>query len=93
MSYQEHQKDATYVTVSSRPTTDSEPGTRIVKSVSLRAAIAKGQIVRLGESGRSGGPVKPGAFEVNKFFRRLTFRHQVRERERRRPETRGPRQQ
>ncbi|XP_026201581.1 protein FAM234B isoform X2 [Anabas testudineus] len=76
VSYQEHQKDASYITVSSRPTTDSESGARIVKSVSLRAAITKGQIVRLGESNKSGGPVKPGVFEVNKFFRRLTFKHQ-----------------
>uniref|UniRef100_A0A667X5P0 Family with sequence similarity 234 member B n=1 Tax=Myripristis murdjan TaxID=586833 RepID=A0A667X5P0_9TELE len=78
VSYQEHQKDASYITVSSRPTPESEPGARIVKSLSLRAAITKGQIVRLGESSKSGGPVKPGVFEVNKFFRRLSFKHQVR---------------
>nr|XP_046271867.1 protein FAM234B [Scatophagus argus] len=76
VSYQEHQKDATYITVSSRPTPESEPGARIVKSMSLRAAITKGQIVRLGESNKTGEPVKPGAFEVIKFFRRLSFRHQ-----------------
>ncbi|XP_029014401.1 protein FAM234B isoform X3 [Betta splendens] len=77
VSYQEHQKDATYVTVSSRPTTDSEFGAHIVKSMSLRSAIAKGQIVIVGESNKPGGPVKPGVFEVNKFFSRLTFRPQV----------------
>ncbi|XP_044036659.1 protein FAM234B [Siniperca chuatsi] len=76
VSYQERQKDATYITVSSRPTTDSEPGARIVKSMSLRAAITKGQIVRLGESNKAGEPSKPAAFEVNKFFRRLSFKHQ-----------------
>lgn len=81
VSYQEHQKDASYITVSSRPTTDSEPGARIVKSMSLRAAITKGQVVRLGESNKSGGPVKPSVFEVNKFFRRLTFTHQVRKKD------------
>uniref|UniRef100_A0A3B5B683 Family with sequence similarity 234 member B n=1 Tax=Stegastes partitus TaxID=144197 RepID=A0A3B5B683_9TELE len=82
VSYQEHQKDASYVTVSSRPTPDSEPGARVVKTMSLRAAITKGQIVRLGEPGKTGAPVKPGAFEINKFFRRLTFKRQVREEER-----------
>lgn len=76
VSYQEHQKDATYITVSSRPTPNSQPSARIVKSMSLRAAITKGQIVRLGEGSKTGGPLKPGAFEVSKFFRRLTFRHQ-----------------
>lgn len=78
MSYLEHQKDATYITVSSRPTPESEPGARIVKSMSLRAAVAKGKVVRLGESNKPGEPLKPGAFEVNKFFRRLSFKHQVR---------------
>ncbi|XP_069557387.1 protein FAM234B [Brachyistius frenatus] len=76
VSYQEHLKDATYITVSSRPTPDSEPGARIVKSTILRAAIAKAQIVRLGESNKTGAALKPGAFEVNKFFRRLSFKHQ-----------------
>lgn len=78
VSYRERQKDASYITVSSRPTPDSEPGARIVKSMSIRAAIAKGQIVRLEESSKTGEPVKPAAFEVNKFFRRLSFKHQVR---------------
>uniref|UniRef100_A0A672IVS8 Family with sequence similarity 234 member B n=1 Tax=Salarias fasciatus TaxID=181472 RepID=A0A672IVS8_SALFA len=78
VSYLEHLKDATYITVSSRPTPDSEPGARIVKSMSLRAAIASGQIVRLGESGKAGSPLKPSVFEINKFFRRLSFKRQVR---------------
>ncbi|XP_029945234.1 protein FAM234B [Salarias fasciatus] len=76
VSYLEHLKDATYITVSSRPTPDSEPGARIVKSMSLRAAIASGQIVRLGESGKAGSPLKPSVFEINKFFRRLSFKRQ-----------------
>ncbi|KAE8282901.1 Protein FAM234B [Larimichthys crocea] len=76
VSYQERQKDATYITVSSRPTLDSEPGARIVKSMSLRAAIAKGQIVRLKESDKAGEPVKSSTSEVKKFFRRLSFKHQ-----------------
>uniref|UniRef100_A0A8D3C2Z2 Family with sequence similarity 234 member B n=1 Tax=Scophthalmus maximus TaxID=52904 RepID=A0A8D3C2Z2_SCOMX len=79
VSYEEHQKDASYITVSSRPTPDSGPSARIVKSMSLRAAITKGQIVRLGESNKTGAQIKPGVFEVNKFFRRLSFRRQVRE--------------
>ncbi|KAG7216217.1 hypothetical protein INR49_029066 [Caranx melampygus] len=78
LSYAEHQKDASYITVSSRPTTDSEPSARIVKSMSLRAAIAKGQIVRLGESNKTMVPVKPSVFEVNEFFRGLSFKHQRR---------------
>lgn len=78
VSYQERQKDATYITVSSRPKPDSEPSTRIVKSMSLKAAIAKGKIVRLSESSKPGEPAKPGDFEINKFFRRLSFKQQVR---------------
>ncbi|XP_075940274.1 protein FAM234B [Anarhichas minor] len=74
VSYQERQKDASYITVSSRPTPASVPGARIVKSMSLRAAITKGQIVRLEEGNKPGGPVKPGVFEVNKFFRGLSFK-------------------
>lgn len=78
VSYAEHQKDASYITVSSRPTADSEPSARIVKSMSLRAAVAKGQIVRLGESNKTTGTVKPSVVDVNNFFRRLSFKHQVR---------------
>ncbi|KAJ7992632.1 hypothetical protein DPEC_G00280690 [Dallia pectoralis] len=74
VSYQEQQKDASYITVSSRPTSGLGLGSRVVKSMSLRAAIAAGQIVRLGESNTAGGPVRPGVFEINKFFRRLTFK-------------------
>ncbi|TNN58508.1 hypothetical protein EYF80_031311 [Liparis tanakae] len=76
LSYEERQKDASYVTVSSRPTPDSEPRARIVKSVSLRAAIGEGRIVRL--NNKPGAAVKPGVFEVNKFFRGLSFKKQAR---------------
>ncbi|KAJ3600472.1 hypothetical protein NHX12_031453 [Muraenolepis orangiensis] len=69
VSYQEPQLDASYITVSLRPTLDSEPGAQVVKRLSLRAAVAKAQTVRLKE-----GPLKPGAFELNKFFRQLGFR-------------------
>uniref|UniRef100_A0A673A3V3 Family with sequence similarity 234 member B n=1 Tax=Sphaeramia orbicularis TaxID=375764 RepID=A0A673A3V3_9TELE len=79
VSYQEHQKDASYITVSSRPTSGSQPSACIVKSMSLRAAITKGQIVRLNETNKTEKPVKPGTFEVTKFFRRLSFKRQVRQ--------------
>lgn len=78
VSYQDHQKDASYITVSSRPTPGSVPSAWIVKSVSLRAAITKGQIVWIGDGSKTAGALKPA--EVSKFFRRLTFRHQVRKR-------------
>ncbi|XP_062294476.1 protein FAM234B [Scomber scombrus] len=76
VSYQENQKDASYITVSSRPTPYSEPGARIVKSMSLRAAISKGQIIRLGESSKTLEPIKPSVFELNRFFRHLSFKNQ-----------------
>lgn len=79
VSYQENQKDASYITVSSRPTPDSQPSTRIVKSMSLKVAIAKGTIVLLGENSQPGKANKPDVFEVNKFFRRLSFKRQVRQ--------------
>lgn len=71
VSYLENQKDATYITVSSRPVPDSEPGARIVRSMTMKAAIAQGRLVRLGES-----PAGPSDSEANKFFRRLSFRRQ-----------------
>ncbi|XP_056262544.1 protein FAM234B isoform X2 [Pseudoliparis swirei] len=74
VSYEERQKDASYITVSSRPTPDSEPRARVVKSMSVRAAIGEGRIVRL--DNKPGAAAKPGVFEVNKFFRGLTFKNQ-----------------
>ncbi|XP_034046047.1 protein FAM234B [Thalassophryne amazonica] len=76
VSYQEHQKDASYITVSSPPTPHSDPGARLIKNMSLRAAIAKAQVVRLQESKKTGGPIKSSVFEVNKFFRHLSFKRQ-----------------
>lgn len=75
VSYEEHQKDASYVTVSSRTTSGSKPGAFVVKSTSLRAAITKGKLVRLNESSKTDTPIKPSPFEVNTFFRRLSFKH------------------
>lgn len=64
------------MTVSSRPVADSEPGARVVRSMSLRAAVGRGRVVRL----EGGPPAGPGDAEVSKFFRRLSFRRQVRPR-------------
>ncbi|XP_036408017.1 protein FAM234B [Megalops cyprinoides] len=72
VSYQEQQKDASYITVSARPT--STPKAQVVRSLSLRASIAGGRVLRLGEDKGAGVPVGPGAFEINKFFRQLAFR-------------------
>uniref|UniRef100_A0A3Q2YNH7 Family with sequence similarity 234 member B n=1 Tax=Hippocampus comes TaxID=109280 RepID=A0A3Q2YNH7_HIPCM len=77
VSYEERQKDASYITVSSRPTPDSKAAARIVKSIRLRAAIAQGQVVRLGQSSNSGTALKPDVFELDKFYRHLFFKHQV----------------
>ncbi|KAM4534947.1 protein FAM234B isoform 2-T2 [Fundulus diaphanus] len=76
VSYLEHLKDATYITVSSRPMADSEPSTRIVESMSLRAAIKRGQIVQLGGREKTEAAGKLAALEVNNFFRRLSFKRQ-----------------
>ncbi|XP_077357603.1 protein FAM234B isoform X1 [Festucalex cinctus] len=76
VSYEERQKDASYITVSSRPTPGSEPAARIVKSIRLRAAIAKGQTVTLGEGNKTGTALKPGKFELDKFYSHLFFKHQ-----------------
>lgn len=80
MSYLERQKDATYITVSSRPLPDSKPDAQIVKSMSLKLAVAQGRLVRLVEGSRPGGepPAKPADSEISKFFSRLSFRRQVR---------------
>ncbi|XP_077590403.1 protein FAM234B isoform X2 [Stigmatopora nigra] len=76
VSYEEHQKDATYISVSSRPTPDSAPGARIVKSMRLRAAMAKGQVVPLSQSNKTGTDLKLDLFELNKFYRHLFFKQQ-----------------
>ncbi|KAM8824195.1 protein FAM234B isoform 1-T1 [Synchiropus picturatus] len=74
VSYQPSQSDATYISVSSRPTTDSESGTRVIRSIGLRAAISRAHLVRLGDQDKT-GPDKAGTLEVTKFFRRLAFTH------------------
>ncbi|XP_061740876.1 protein FAM234B [Nerophis ophidion] len=70
VSYEEPLKDATYITVSSRPVPDSEPAARIVRSMSLRAALAKGHTLALSDETGT-------AHEITEaFFRRLSFRRQ-----------------
>ncbi|XP_048102031.1 protein FAM234B isoform X1 [Alosa alosa] len=79
VSYEEQWKDAAYITVFSRPTSGLGPGTRMVKSLSLKAAVAGALIVRLGEESQAGAPVRLRAFEIKKFFKQLSFKHQVRD--------------
>uniref|UniRef100_A0A087X4Z5 Family with sequence similarity 234 member B n=2 Tax=Poecilia TaxID=8080 RepID=A0A087X4Z5_POEFO len=76
VSYLEYLKDATYITVSSRPTTGSETSAQVVESTSLKAAIKTGQIVQLGENQETEAAGKVTAHEVNAFFRRLSFKPQ-----------------
>ncbi|XP_061702307.1 protein FAM234B [Syngnathoides biaculeatus] len=76
VSYEERQKDASYITVSSRPTPDSEPAAHIVKNMRLRAAIAKGQMVTLGERNNTGTALKHDMFELDEFYRHLFFKRQ-----------------
>ncbi|XP_067236981.1 protein FAM234B isoform X2 [Chanodichthys erythropterus] len=74
VSYQPQQKDASYISVSSRPTSGRRPAAQLLKSLSLRAAIAAAQIVQLPDASRDAGSAKPAAFHINKFFRRLSFK-------------------
>ncbi|XP_062309986.1 protein FAM234B [Osmerus eperlanus] len=74
VTYEEQQKDASYIIISSRPTSSPEPGTQVVRSLRLRSAIVAGQIVRLGGGSKGPGPFRPGVFEINKFFRHLSFK-------------------
>ncbi|KAL4658027.1 protein FAM234B isoform X2, partial [Arapaima gigas] len=81
VSYEDQQKDASYFTISSRHTQEGvKLGSQVIRSMSLRASIAESQIQRLGDGGNAGTPVRPGDFEINKFFRQLAFRsYQVKE--------------
>ncbi|KAK7939355.1 hypothetical protein WMY93_002681 [Mugilogobius chulae] len=74
VTFDERQEDASYITVSSQPTPGSRPIACVVKIMSLKAAINNAKIVRLNENKTQESPVKPSAFEVNTFFRRLAFR-------------------
>ncbi|XP_016322342.1 protein FAM234B [Sinocyclocheilus anshuiensis] len=68
VSYQVQQKDACYISVSSRPSARTL-GAQMLQTLSLRAALADARILRLTDAAD-----KPSAFQLRKFFRRLAFR-------------------
>ncbi|KAF5891635.1 protein FAM, partial [Clarias magur] len=71
VSYDEEQKDVSYVVVVSRPVSGLGPGVQLVKSVSVRASLSRAATVRLSDDSRT-----HTAFQINKFFRTLSFRRQ-----------------
>lgn len=68
VSYQAQQKDASYISVSSRPSSGRALGAQVLQTLSLRAAAADARILRLTDAD------KPSAFQLRKFFRHLAFR-------------------
>uniref|UniRef100_A0A9J7YRM9 FAM234A/B beta-propeller domain-containing protein n=1 Tax=Cyprinus carpio carpio TaxID=630221 RepID=A0A9J7YRM9_CYPCA len=68
VSYQAQQKDASYISVSSRPSSGRALGAQVLQTLSLRAAAADARILRLTDAD------KPSSFQLRKFFRRLAFR-------------------
>ncbi|KAF7686538.1 protein FAM234B [Silurus meridionalis] len=75
VSYDDEQKDVSYVVVVSRPVSGLGPGPQLVKSVSVRASLTTASTVRLSEDPRSHTHTHT-AFQINKFFRSLSFRRQ-----------------
>ncbi|XP_056128141.1 protein FAM234B [Rhinichthys klamathensis goyatoka] len=75
VSYQPQQKDASYISVSSRPTSGRRPAAQRLKSLSLRAAIADAQILQLPDASRDA--TLDTAFHVSTFFRRLSFKQDM----------------
>lgn len=73
VSYDEEQKDVSYVVVVSRPVSGLGPGVQLVKSVSVRASLTRAATVRLSDDSRA-----HTAFQIDKFFKTLSFRRQVR---------------
>lgn len=73
MSYVDEQKDVSYMVVVSRPVSGLGPGAQLVKSVSVRASLSSATTVRLSDDTHT-----HTAFQINKFFRTLSFRRQVR---------------
>ncbi|KAF4080909.1 hypothetical protein AMELA_G00176480 [Ameiurus melas] len=71
VSYDDEQKDVSYVVVVSRPVSGLGPGAQLVKSVSVRSSLSKATTVRLSDDTHT-----HTAFQINKFFRSLSFRHQ-----------------
>ncbi|XP_066530545.1 protein FAM234B isoform X2 [Hoplias malabaricus] len=76
VSYQEVQKDSSYVVVLSRPVSGLGLGAQVVKSLSVKAALTSALTVRLGQDSKSSAPLTPTDFQINKFFRQLSFRQQ-----------------
>ncbi|XP_060760153.1 protein FAM234B isoform X2 [Neoarius graeffei] len=71
VSYVDEQKDVSYMVVVSRPVSGLGPGAQLVKSVSVRASLSSATTVRLSDDTRT-----HTAFQINKFFRTLSFRRQ-----------------
>lgn len=71
VGYAPQQKDASYTSVSSVPVSGRQPALQMLKSVSLKAAIADAQILQLSNS--SAHTHTHSAFHINQFFRRLSF--------------------
>lgn len=69
VGYAPQQKDASYTCVSSVPVSGRQPAVQMLKSVSLKAAIADAQILQLSNS----STYTHSAFHINQFFRRLSF--------------------
>ncbi|KAL7829932.1 hypothetical protein AOLI_G00308170 [Acnodon oligacanthus] len=74
VSYQEVHKDASYVVVLSRPVSGLGLGAQVVKSLSVRASLTSALTVHLGQDSKASGPLTPTAFQINKFFKQLSFR-------------------
>ncbi|XP_062846990.1 protein FAM234B isoform X2 [Trichomycterus rosablanca] len=71
VSYEEEQKDASYVAVLSRPVSGVGPEAQLAKSVSVRASLTSANSVHLSEEKPS-----QSSFQISRFFRSLTFRRQ-----------------
>uniref|UniRef100_A0A8B9H8B5 Family with sequence similarity 234 member B n=1 Tax=Astyanax mexicanus TaxID=7994 RepID=A0A8B9H8B5_ASTMX len=77
VSYQDIQKDSSYVVVLSRPVSGLGPGAMVVKSVSVRASLATALTIQLEQDNKAAGSSHtPSAFQINKFFKQLSFRQQ-----------------
>ncbi|KAF4116615.1 protein FAM234B [Onychostoma macrolepis] len=68
VSYQAQQKDASYISVSSRPSASRSLGAQMLQTLGLRAAATDARILRLTDAD------KPSVFQLRKFFRHLAFR-------------------
>uniref|UniRef100_A0A8C2GID9 Family with sequence similarity 234 member B n=1 Tax=Cyprinus carpio TaxID=7962 RepID=A0A8C2GID9_CYPCA len=67
VSYQAQQKDASYISVSSRPSSGRALGAQVLQTLSLRAAAADARILRFKKNTR-----QPTAFSETLYYKRLT---------------------